>query len=73
MQVDKSPFSMHMVEVGAPAILIRPEQVDKAQGKNVIIGEPCATPNVEKNSGRKVMLEKDDDGKNKLKITTGST
>ena len=99
MQVDKTPFPMHMVEAGAPtvlihpeqadkaqgknviiseprgalAILIHPEQADKAQGKNVIIGEPCVAPNVEMNSGRKVVLEKDDEGKNKLKITAGST
>jgi hypothetical protein len=38
----------------------------------VIIGEPHAAPNVEKNSGRKLVLEKDDDGKNNLKITAGS-
>ena len=30
MQVDKTPFPMHMVEAGAPAVLIRPEQADKA-------------------------------------------
>ena len=73
MQVDKTPFPMHMVEAGAPAVLIRPEQADKAQGKNVIIGEPRVAPNVETNSGRKVVLEKDNEGKNKLKITAGST
>ena len=72
MQVDKTPFPMHMVEAGAPVVLIRPEQADKAQGKNVIIGKPRVAPNVEKNSGRKVVLEKDDEGKNKLKITIGS-
>jgi hypothetical protein len=72
MQVDKSPFPMDMVEVGAPAILIHLKQADKAQGKNVIIGEPHAALNVEKNSGRKLVLEKDDDGKNNLKITAGS-
>jgi hypothetical protein len=37
----------------------------------VIIGEPRAAPNVQVNSGRKVMLEKDEEGKNKLKITAG--
>jgi hypothetical protein len=62
-----------MVEVGAPAVLIRPEQADATQGKNMIIGEPHVAPNVEKNSGRMVVLETDDEGKNKLKITTGST
>ena len=39
----------------------------------MIIDEPRVAPNVEKNSGRKVVLEKDDEGKNKLKIITGST
>jgi hypothetical protein len=73
MQVDKVPFPMNTIEVGSPAVLIRPDQADKAQGKNVIIGEPRAVSNVQANSGRKVMLEKDDEGKNKLKITAGST
>ena len=73
MQVDKTPFPMHMVEAGAPAVLIHPEQANKAQRKNMIIGEPRVAPNVETNSGSKVVLEKDDEGKNKLKITTGST
>jgi hypothetical protein len=73
MQVDKVPFPMHTIEAGSPAVLIRPEQDDKAQGKQVIIGERRATLNVQGNSGRKVVLEKDDEGKNKLKITVGST
>ena len=73
MQVEKTPFPIHMVEAGAPAVLIRPEQADKAQGKNVIIGEPRVAPNVETISGCKVVFEKDDEGKNKLKITAGST
>jgi hypothetical protein len=73
MQVDKVPFSMHTIEAGSPAVLIHPKQADKAQGKNVIIGEPRAAPNVQVNSRDKVVLEKDDEGKNKLKITAGST
>ena len=73
MHVDKTPFPMHMVEAGAPAILIHPEQADKAQGKNAIIGEPRVAPNVKTNSGRKVVLEKYDEGKNKLKMTARST
>jgi hypothetical protein len=73
MQVDKIPFSMHTIEAGPPTVLIRPEQADTTQGKNVLIGEPRVAPNVETNSRRKVVLEKDDEGKNKLKITAGST
>jgi hypothetical protein len=64
---------MHIIEAGPPTVLIRPEQADKAQGKNMIIGEPHAALNVQVNSGRKVMLEKDDEGRNKLKIIAGST
>jgi hypothetical protein len=72
MQIDKVPFLMHAIEVGPPAVLIHPEQADTTQGNNVLIGEPHAAPNVETNSGCKVVLEKDDEGKNKLKITVGS-
>jgi hypothetical protein len=64
---------MHTIEAGSPTVLIRPEQADTTQGKNVIIGEPRAAPNVQANSGRKVVLEKDEKGKNKLKITARST
>jgi hypothetical protein len=39
----------------------------------VLIGKPRVALNVETNSGRKVVLEKDNEGKNKLKITVGST
>ncbi|CAD6336677.1 unnamed protein product [Miscanthus lutarioriparius] len=62
-----------MAEAGEPAVLIGPEQAYTTQGNNVIIGEPRVAPNVENNSGRKLVLEKDDEGKKMLKITTGST
>jgi hypothetical protein len=73
MQVDKVPFPMHTIEVGPPTVLICPKQADTTQGKNVLIGEPHVAPNVETNSGRKVVLEKDDEVKDKLKITARST
>jgi hypothetical protein len=73
MQVDKVPSLMHTIEVGPPAVLIRPEQADTTQGKNVLIDGPRVAPNVKTNLGRKVVLEKDDEGNNKLKITAGST
>ena len=53
--------------------MIRPEKADTTQGKNGIISEPRVALNVKKNLRCKVVLEKDDEGKNKLKITTGST
>jgi len=73
MQVDNVPFPMHIIEAGPPAILICLEQADTTQGKNVLMGEPRVAPNVEINSRRNVVLEKDDQGKNKLKVTAGST
>ena len=73
MQVDKSPFPMHMVEAGEPAVLICPEQADSTQGKNVIIDEPREVPKVEKVVERKVVLEKNEDGKNQLKIIASAT
>jgi len=60
---------MHTIEVGPPAILIHPEQADTTQGKNVLIGKPRVAPNTGTNLGRIVVLEKDDQGKNKLKVT----
>jgi len=74
MQVDKTPFPAHMnmIEARAPAVLIRPEQADTTKGKKVIIGEPRPAPNTNKNSGRQVALEKDEEGKNKLTITVRS-
>jgi hypothetical protein len=62
MQVDKVPFPTYTIEAGPPAVLIRPEQADTTQGKNVLIGEPRVAPNVKTNSGCKVVLEKDDEG-----------
>ena len=74
MQVDKTPFPAHMnmVEAGTPTVLIRPEQAETTKGKNVIIGEPRPVPNPNKNSGRQVVLEKVEEGKDKLTIIAGS-
>jgi hypothetical protein len=66
-QVDKVSFSKHAIEARPPTVLIRSEQADTTQDKNVLIGEPHVAPNVETNSGCKVVLEKDGEGKNKLK------
>jgi hypothetical protein len=62
-----------VLEKGEPAVLIRPEQADSTKGKNVIISEPREVTKVEKVVGRKVVLEKNEDGKNQLKITAAST
>jgi hypothetical protein len=39
MQVDHNPFAINTLELNNPKVLIRPDQAEKAKGKNVIIGE----------------------------------
>lgn len=39
MQTDYNPFPVHALELKNPKVLIRPDQAEKAKGKNVIIGE----------------------------------
>jgi hypothetical protein len=44
MQVDKVPFPMHTIEARPLAILIRREQADTTQGKNVLYRQTmCCT------------------------------
>ena len=71
MQVDKVSFPDNVLEKGGACCFDSSGASRQAIGKNVIIGEPQEAPKVEKISGRKVVLEKDEDGKNKLKITAG--
>ena len=39
MQVDQNPFSVHMLELNNPKVLIRPSQAESTKGKNVVIGD----------------------------------
>jgi hypothetical protein len=39
IQVDPNPFPINTLELKNPKMLIRPDQAEKAKGKNVIIGE----------------------------------
>jgi hypothetical protein len=39
MQVEQNPFSDNTIDLQNSKMLIRPEQVEAAQGKNVVIGE----------------------------------
>jgi hypothetical protein len=63
MQADKVPFLVNVLQKGEPIVLSCPEQADTTVGKNVIIGKPQEAPKVQKVLGRKVVLEKDEDGK----------
>jgi hypothetical protein len=39
MQVGHNPFPIKTLELNNSKVLIRPDQAEKAKGKNVIIGE----------------------------------
>jgi hypothetical protein len=73
MQVDKICFPIGIFEKGEPATLIFLEQDDTTASKDMIISKLRETPKVKKILGRKVVLEKDGGGNNKLKITAGLT
>ena len=68
MQIDKAPFPVHTLELNNPKVLIRPEQVEGAKGKHVVIGDPRPMNTSDKILAREVIKEKTDDGKSTLKI-----
>jgi hypothetical protein len=47
MQVDHNAFLINTLELNNPKMLIRPEQAEKAKGKNVIIGEQRPEENMQ--------------------------
>ena len=68
MQVDKTPFPVHTLELNNPKVLLRPEQAEGAQGKNVVIGDPRPINANDKILAREVVAEKTPDGKPTLRI-----
>ena len=68
MQIDKAPFPIHTLELNNPKVLIRPEQAEGAQGKNVVISDPRPMNTSDKILAREVIKEKTDDGKSTMKI-----
>ena len=73
MKVDKTPFPVHTnthtIDLSNAKVLIRPEQAEGAQGKNVVIGETRPKNVNDKILDREVVLEKASDGKELIKIT----
>ena len=63
MQVDKTPFPEHTLELNNPKVLLRPEQAEGAQGKNVVIGDPRPMNANDKILAREVVAGKTPDGK----------
>ena len=68
MQVDKTPFPVHTLELNNPKVLLRPEQAEGAQGKTVVIGDPRLMNANDKILAREVVAEKTPDGKPTLRI-----
>ena len=69
MQIDKQPFPMNTLELHGKKVLIRPEVAGSANKNNVVVGDPRISREKEKASGREIVLDKQPDGKETLKIT----
>jgi hypothetical protein len=69
MQVDMEPFLINMIDFDGKKVLIRPSVADKGKGKEVIIGDVRNANENNKNSCKKVVVEKILDGGETLKFT----
>ena len=73
MKVDKTPFPVHTnthtIDLSNAKVLLRPEQAEGAEGKNVVFDETRPKNADDKILAREVVLEKTPDGKESLKIT----
>jgi hypothetical protein len=69
MQVDKQPFPINTMDLEGKKMLIRPNIAESANKDNVVIGEPRKGKEGDKVLGRKVVLDKQPEGKEVLKIT----
>ena len=63
MQVDKSPFLVHTLELNNTKVLLQPEKAKGAKGKNVVIGDLSPMNVDDKILARKVVVQKSPDGK----------
>jgi hypothetical protein len=69
IQVDNDLFPINAIDLQGAKVLLRPEQAETTKGKKVIIGEERPKSCEDKIWSREVMLEKDADGNDVLKIT----
>ena len=73
IKVDKTPFSVHTnthtIDLSNAKVLLRPEQAEGAEGKNVVFGGTRPKNADDKILAREVVLEKAPDGKELIKIT----
>jgi hypothetical protein len=69
MQVDNDQFLASTIDLQGVKVLVRYEQAESTKDKNVIIGEERPKSYEDKIWSEEVVLEKDADGKEVLKIT----
>src|SRR6266542_2641335 len=69
MQIDKQPFPMDTLGLEGKKVLIQPEVAESANKNNVAVGEPRNNKESNKVLGRAIVLGKQPDGKETLKIT----
>jgi hypothetical protein len=69
MQVDNDLFPISAIDLQGAKVLVWPEQAELTKGENVIIDEERPKSCDDKIWSKEVVLEKDDDGKDILKIT----
>ena len=73
MKVDMTPFPVHTnthtIDLSNAKVLLRPEQAEGAEGKNVVFGGTRPKNADDKILAREVVLEKAPDGKELIKIT----
>jgi hypothetical protein len=68
MQVEKTPFPIHTLELNNPKVLLRLDQAVGAKGKNVAIGDPRPMNANDKILAWEVVTEKTPNGKPTLRI-----
>jgi hypothetical protein len=68
MKIDKAPFPVHTIDLNNAKVLIRPDQVEGAKGKNVVIGDERPLNANNMILAREVVQEKAPDEKKNLRI-----
>ena len=72
MAIDQQPFPMNALDLQGKKVLIRLEAAKSANKDNVVIGEPRDSKEKDRVLARKIILSRQPDGKETIKITIGN-
>ena len=72
MAIDQQPFPMNALDLQGKKVLIWPEAAESANKDNVVIGEPRDNKQKDKVLAREIVLSRQPDGKETIKITIGN-